>query len=61
MIILDSIVNKTLIHEAANCSPQLQKIGWVSLSMYTGTAFAESWKSAQNTSATQLEPMPRIG
>lgn len=27
MIILDNSVNKTLIHEAANCSSQLQKIG----------------------------------
>lgn len=27
MIILDNSVNKTLIHEAANCSSQLQEVG----------------------------------
>lgn len=32
MIILDNSVNKTLIHEAANCSSQLQEIVLYSVS-----------------------------
>lgn len=53
MIILDNSVNKTLIHEEANCCSQLQEIGPRSVSHHADCTWhwhSHSWDSASHTS-----------
>lgn len=62
MIILDSSVNKTLIHEAANCSSQLQKTGCGFSQHVRGDQHLQSPGSRHSTHRPRtLEPRSRAG